>query len=214
MKQDNKNSATVTDTIRRRYNRMAYIFGWMDKIAPAAKPDPWRSRVMAGIRGPRALEVGVGTGKNLPYYPKDISMSAVDFSPKMLSGARLAAQRLELAVDFQEMDIQHLDFPDNLFDTVFATFVFCSVPDPILGLRELRRVCKPDGRLLLLEHMRPRHFAAGLLFDLFNPLTVRISGANINRRTDENIRKAGWHIESEEHLLMDVVRRFQAVPAI
>lgn len=214
MKQDSEDSATHTDTIRRRYNRMAYLFRWMDRIAPATKPDPWRSRLMAGIRGPRALEVGVGIGKNLPYYPKDISMSAVDFSPKMLAGAQLAAQRMQLTVDFQEMDIQHLDFPDNFFDTVFATFVFCSVPDPILGLSELRRVCKPDGRLLLLEHMRPRHFAVGLLFDLFNPLTVRISGANINRRTDENIRKAGWRIEREEHVLMDVVRWFEVVPAI
>jgi ubiquinone/menaquinone biosynthesis C-methylase UbiE len=209
-----QNNASVTDTIRRRYNRMAYLFWWMDRIGPATKPDPWRSRLMAAVRGPRALEVGVGTGKNLPYYPKDVSMSAIDFSPNMLSKARVAAQRLNISVDFQEMDIQHLDFPNNFFDTVFATFVFCSVPDPILGLRELRRVCKPRGRLLLLEHMRPRNFAAGLLFDALNPVTVRISGANINRLTNENILNAGWRIEQEEHLLLDVVRLFQAVPRV
>ena len=207
-----QNNTALTETIRRRYNRMAHIFGWMDRIGPAAKPDPWRSRLMAGISGPRVLEVGVGTGKNLSFYPKGVFISAIDFSPNMLAKAREAAQRLNLAVDFQEMDIQHLDFSDSIFDTVLGTFVFCSVPDPVLGLRELRRVCKPGGRLLLLEHMRPGNFAAGLMFDTFNPLTVRISGANINRRTDENIRKAGWRIERQDHLLFDVVRLFQAAP--
>ncbi len=110
------------------------------------------------------------------------------------------------------MDVQHLEFPDQVFDTVFATFVFCSVPDPVLGLKELRRVCKPDGRLLLLEHMRPGNPLLGTLFDLLNPLVVRMMGANINRRTVENIRRAGWQIRVDEQLSSDIVRWIEAEP--
>ncbi len=107
------------------------------------------------ITGHQALEVGVGTGKNLPYYPREVEITAIDFSPGMLKRARKKASTDDLRVALIEMDVQQLDFPDNYFDTVFATFVFCSVPDPVAGLKELKRVCKPEGKLLLLEHMRP-----------------------------------------------------------
>ena len=86
------------------------------------------------------------------------------------------------------------------------------MPDPVAGLQELRRVCKPDGKLLLLEHMRPENFVLGLIFDLFNPMIVRMTGANINRKTINNIRVAGWQIRAEEHLSSDIVRWIEAVP--
>jgi ubiquinone/menaquinone biosynthesis C-methylase UbiE len=93
-----------------------------------------------------------------------------------------------------------------------SLFVFCSVPDPVLGLRELQRVCKTNGRLLLLEHMRPENPIFGLFFDLINPMVVRMMGANINRRTMENIKCAGWRIRVEEHLSLDIVRWIEAQP--
>jgi len=117
---------------------------------------------------------------------------------------------LGLDVRLLEMDAQCLAFPDNCFDTVFATFVFCSVPDPVQGLRELRRVCKPDGRLLLLEHVRPGNRLLGILFDLINPLIVRMMGANINRKTIDNIKSAGWQIQTTQNLSSDVVRLIEA----
>ena len=110
------------------------------------------------------------------------------------------------------MDVQALDFPDKTFDTVFAAFVFCSVPDPILGLKELHRVCKPNGRLLLLEHMRPENPLLGIFFDLLNPLILRMMGANINRRTIDNIHSAGWKIETVRDLASDIVRWIEARP--
>lgn len=103
-----------------------------------------------------------------------------------------------------------LDFPDHSFDTVLATFVFCSVPDPILGLKELHRVCKPEGKLLLMEHMRPGNPLQGMMFDILNPMVVRMMGANINRRTMDNIRLAGWKVIFEEKLFSDIVRLIEA----
>jgi ubiquinone/menaquinone biosynthesis C-methylase UbiE len=88
------------------------------------------------------------------------------------------------------------------FDAAVATFVFCSVPDPVLGLRELKRVVKSGGSILLLEHTRSPNPMPGAVMDFLNPAVVRMMGANINRRTVENVRLAGLEIEQVEDLGM------------
>jgi ubiquinone/menaquinone biosynthesis C-methylase UbiE len=206
-----KNENFLTDLTRRRYNRVAFLYDLMEAPVEGLRFASWRRRLAGRIAGPTALEVGVGTGKNLAYYPQDVRITAIDFSPRMLARAQKRANKLNLQVDLQEMDVQHLDFADHSFDTVFATFVFCSVPDPVMGLRELRRVSKPEGRLLLLEHMRPDHPVLGWLFDVLNPIVVRMMGANINRKTIDNIRLAGWQIKAEENLSSDIVKIVEAV---
>jgi phosphatidylethanolamine/phosphatidyl-N-methylethanolamine N-methyltransferase len=199
---------------QRRYDRLAFAYDIMEAPLERFRFAGWRQRLRNRIKGPAALEVGVGTGKNFPYYPSGVQIVGVDLSPRMLANARRKASNRDLSVDLREMDVQNLDFPDHRFDTVFATFVFCSVPDPVDGLRELRRVCTPTGRLLLLEHMRPENVVLGLIFDALNPMVVRMMGANINRRTMDNIRSAGWNVRIEEKLSSDIVRWIEAVPWI
>lgn len=82
-----------------------------------------------------------------------------------------------------------MDFADDTFDMVFTTCVFCSVPDPVKGLLEIRRVCKPNGKIIMIEHVRSEKKALGLVMDIFNPIIVNLYGANINRRTVDNVKK-------------------------
>lgn len=110
------------------------------------------------------------------------------------------------------MDAQHLEFSAGTFDAAVATFVFCSVPDPVVGLRELGRVVRPEGDIWLLEHMRVDKPFVGSLMDALNPLVVRVMGANINRRTLENVQRAGLRLVEATELKGELVRLIHARP--
>jgi len=171
-----------------------------------------RQRLWDQVQGQRVLEVGVGTGRNLPYYPAQSRVVAIDLSPGMLRRAVKRAERLGRQVDFILADAQRLPFREGSFDTITATCVFCSVPDPVQGLRELRRVSRREGSTLLLEHVRARNPFLGKVMDWMNPVAVRMSGANINRRTVENVKLAGLAVEREESFLMSIVKMLRVRP--
>jgi ubiquinone/menaquinone biosynthesis C-methylase UbiE len=199
-------------TARRRYDRIVRLYDFLEWPIEHFRFASWRVRLKDRIRGDRVLEAGVGTGKNLPYYPEDSDITAIDLSPRMLERARTRATKIGSKVELLEANVHQLDFPNHYFNRILATFVFCSVPDPVAGLRELRRVCKPDGRLFLLENVRPGNAVLGRIFDFFNPLVVQTVGANINRRTLDNVLNAGWQIQAAESLSSDVIWWIEAVP--
>jgi len=197
---------SATEIIRKRYDRTARFYDCMDFMIR----EETRKRVIEMAHG-RVLEVGVGTGKNLRFYPAGCEVTGIDFSPGMLRRAEQRAREIS-NITLMEMDVQDLKFPDNSFDTIVATCVFCSVPDPVRGLEELRRVCKPDGQLLFLEHIRSTRRLLGLMMDLFNPLTVRIIGSNINRRTLDNMKAAGLHLKAVDTISMEILKLVAAQP--
>jgi ubiquinone/menaquinone biosynthesis C-methylase UbiE len=196
-----------TERIRRIYNRTAKFYDLMDRMIKLES----RKKVLQMAKG-QVLEVGVGTGQNLPHYPPGCEVTGIDFSPEMLKRAKKRAKESPVPVKLLEMDAQNMDFPDNTFDTVLATCVFCSVPDPIKGLKELKRVCKSGGQIILLEHVRSDNPVLGLIMDILNPLAVSLIGPNINRRTVENVRKAGIKINSVEDAQGKIVKLIVAEP--
>lgn len=165
----------------------------------------WREKLFSRLEGQRILEVGVGTGKNLDYYPPGKEVTGIDTSERMLDRARKKAARLGLPFTLSKMDAQALEFPDSSFEAIVSTFVFCSVPDPVRGLEEVHRLLKAKGKAYFLEHVRPRGFR-GWIFDFLNPPVAGIMGANINRHTVRNIERAGFRILLEENLFSDIFK--------
>lgn len=141
------------EKIKNRYNRISKIYDLIEKPMEALSMRHWRKDLIEKIEGQKVLEVGVGTGKNLLYYPKDLEITAIDFSENMLEKANHKIED-QKNIRLIEMNVEDMNFPDNSFDTIITSFVFCSVPNPVDGLKEMRRVCKKSGKILMLEHMR------------------------------------------------------------
>lgn len=192
--------ASETSATRRRYDRIAPAYDLFEKLVEAVIYQDWRKMIWEKLEGGKVLEVGVGTGKNIPYYPSGGQVSGIDLSPKMLARAFRRRDQLGAHVELSVMDVQDLEFADGSFDAAVATFVFCSVPDPVRGIAELRRVVRPGGQILLLEHTRAKVDWLGRFMDAVDPLAVRVMGPHINRKTVENAQAGGLQIETVDDL--------------
>lgn len=208
-----KHDSGQTEHTKKRYNTTSAVYNIMEWPVEQLWYKTWRKKLWSKVTGPRVLEIGVGTGKNIPWYPDNIEITGIDLSSGMLKRAKkLSAEVKNDPITLREMDAQDLDFPDNLFDEVVATFVFCSVPDPILGLKEALRVTKPGGKLYLLEHMLSKNTGfASVMKKLDFPIHY-LSGVHIARKTVKNVEKAGWEMEQVQELTSNgIFRLIEAV---
>lgn len=203
-----------TRVTQQRYDRQASLYDLKELPMELVGFGRLRKLLWQSVKPGRLLEIGVGTGKNLPHHPDGARVVAIDISPRMLRRAAVKVEREGRAVDLVLADAQKLPFRDASFDGVAATFVFCSVPDAVRGLDEARRVVKPgSGRVDLLEHVRSGWAVAGWVMDRLNPMVVRMMGANINRDTVGNVARAGIEIDEVESRGLGIVKLIHGRPA-
>ncbi|HID27452.1 MAG TPA: class I SAM-dependent methyltransferase [Methanosarcinales archaeon] len=196
---------TKTYKIKSRYNRYAYFYDLLEAPVEFLVFGKWRKSILENLKG-RILEVGIGTGKNLKYYPDGGSIIGIDFSEKMLEKAKPKAND-EDKVSLIRMDGQKLGFNSNIFDYIITTFVLCSIPDPIVALKEMKRVCKINGKIIMLEHVKSKNQLIAMVSEILNPITLFLFGFYVNRDTIENIKNAGLNIIEEKNLaLKDVFK--------
>jgi ubiquinone/menaquinone biosynthesis C-methylase UbiE len=196
--------------IRKRYDRIAPYFEGLEAVMEGLFFKNWRKKLWTKVDGYHILEVGVGTGKNFDYYPADARITAIDFSQEMLKQAAHKKARKNISVELNLMDVQSLYFADNSFDTVIGSFVFCSVPLPLKGLKELYRVCKPGGQVLLLEHVLSSKPVIARVMNFINPAIVALAGANINRNTVKNVKACGFASVRVDERSGDIIKLIEA----
>ena len=209
---DNRRRQDTLQT-RQRWDRLAKHYGIVESLSEWYLK-PFRKLLWTNATG-RILEAGAGTGLNIAFYPANAPVTATDLSGTMLLKARERARQRKRDVLFEEADLCSLPFADRSFDTAVATFVFCSVADPASCLKEMGRVTKPGGRILLLDHVRIELPVIGPLMDRLNAATVRIAGEHINHRMEEFVRTAGLEIiESRRLGLMGIIQFILARPGL
>jgi ubiquinone/menaquinone biosynthesis C-methylase UbiE len=156
------------------------------------------------------LEIAVGTGRNLPFYPADVRLTGIELSPEMLAFARRRARESGIEVDLRAGDAQDLPFPDAHFDTVVATLALCTIPDDRQAVTEAARVLRPGGRLLLLEHVRSPILPVRVLQGILNPLSVLLENDHLLREPMRHVEDAGLVVESLERSKWGIVERLAA----
>lgn len=194
---------------RRKWDRAAPLFDLMAGEGAEKRWHPHKQKLFGRMGNGRVLFLALGTGLDIPCFPPQRHITAIDISPEML---RMAAPRIAAYngdIDARVMDVHDLQFEDNAFDQIFTSCTFCSVPNPIAGLSSLYRVLKPGGELLMFEHTGSRYFPFNLILNVMTPLSARF-GPAMNRPTVDNVRRAGFEIHNVEHVYLDVVKIIRA----
>jgi len=150
--------------------------------------------------GDKVLDVGVGTGLSLPLFPRYCDVTGIDISSAMLKKAKEKTNKLNLNhIELMEMDAMNLEFPDNSFDKVFISHVVSVVPDPYKTMSEVKRVCKRNGKIVVVNHFRSPNKMVGSVVRMLNPITKKI-GWRTDLSLDEFIKKANLCVEKKYKL--------------
>lgn len=202
----------LKEEIRQKYDKFAPWYDLAEGIQEFLGVKRLRRKLVQRASG-KVLEIAVGTGKNLRYYPRACQLTALDLSPAMLAIARKRAERLGLNATFLVMDAETLAFPDQSFDTVVSSLTLCTFPDPVAALREIARVCRSDGRILPLEHGRSDREWLGRWQDRRADRHAKALGCRWNRKPLELIRQAGLTLISAKRTFFGIFHEIEAMPS-
>lgn len=204
-----RDNAAETERVRRSQDRNASRYDRQISFFERNLFAGGRQWVCGQARG-RVLELAVGTARNLPHYPADVTLTAVELSPQMLAIGSRRATELAREVDLRLGDAQALEFPDGSFDTVVCTLGLCTIPNPRRAVAEAWRVLRPGGQILLLEHVRSPLLPVRALQRLLEPLSVRFAADHLTREPLDYLRAEGFQIERFERSKWGIVERISA----
>ena len=199
---------------RQRYDRVAPFYDLLDLPFEYRRYRPMRPQLFAGISG-SILDAGVGTGRNLPFYPDGCRVTGIDSSPGMIARARKRRDKHGGDVELLEMNVLATTFPDRHFDAIVATFLFCVLDDELQlpALRELKRICKPGGVIRFLEYSYSSDPFRRFIMKLWAPWVRWVYGAGFDRKTEQYFPQAGLELVEQRFLYRDTIGLIVARPA-
>jgi ubiquinone/menaquinone biosynthesis C-methylase UbiE len=197
-----------TTFARNRFDELAPSYDWQMRIFETLLFGDGRRWAASQAEGD-TLEIAVGTGRNLAYYPTGVRLTGVELSDKMLERARVRARRLGRQIELRQGDAQSLDFADESFDTVVDTCGLCTIPDDVAAIREARRVLRPGGKLLLLEHVRSPLSWVRTGERLVEPLMAR-DADHLLRDPLDHLEQEGFVVNYVARLKLGIVERVRA----
>ena len=195
----------------RQYQRIAPFYDLLELPFEYGRYRRLRRLVFDGLSG-RILDAGVGTGRNVEFYPQGAEVVGIDISPAMLARAARRLKQSSAAIELREMDVSRLDFPAGSFDIAVATFLFCVLPEELQrpALRELGRVVRTDGSIRLLDYVRPQRPLRRAIAGLWEPWIAWAYGASFDRSTEELIPDAGLELVKAKFVVNDLVKMLTA----
>jgi ubiquinone/menaquinone biosynthesis C-methylase UbiE len=190
-----------------RYQRIAPFYDLLDSPFEHGRYRRIRPELFRELSG-RILDAGVGTGRNIAYYPPGAEMVGIDLSYRMIGRADRRADRLGRKIELHQMDVTRLAFPAGSFDAAVASFLFCVLPDAMQepALNEIRRVVKPGGEVRLLEYVQPTGPFRAFIARLWAPWMHWAYGAGFDRNTEQHAVAAGFKVMESRYVVPDLLK--------
>ncbi|MCP5087604.1 MAG: class I SAM-dependent methyltransferase [Rhodobacteraceae bacterium] len=195
------------------YRHIARFYDLLDLPFENSRYKPLRQELFKDAEG-FLLDAGVGTGRNFPHYPKSCQVTGIDLSPAMLSRARWRREKLGATIELREMNVLEMNFADDSFDSVVSTFLFCVLDDELQlpALKEIRRVCRPDGRIHILEYAISEDPLRRFIMKLWAPWVRFAYGAEFDRNTEQYLETAGLEQVECRFLYRDIIKLLTVRP--
>lgn len=208
---DNAHTTPLVDVVTQaKWDKLAPNFDVMAGKGAEKRWEPFKRELFGHMRkDAKILFLALGTGLDIPFFPTGRHITAIDISPKMLDMAQPRIDAYDGQIDARALDVHQLDFAEHSFDQVFTSCTFCSVPNPVEGLRKLRGVLKPGGELYMFEHTGSAYYPFTFMMNLMTRLTSRF-GPDMNRTTVANVRAAGFELVEVNNIFLDVVKTIEA----
>ncbi len=203
------NPTARNQTTRDKWDRAAATFDLMAGQGAEKRWSPNKQKLFSRMGEGKILFMALGTGLDICCFPPHRNITAIDISPEMLKHAQPRIAQYNGNINAEVMDVHNMPFEPHHFDQIFTSCTFCSVPEPVDGLKALRKVLKPGGELLMFEHTGSAFFPFNLMLNIMTPLAQKL-GPAMNRPTVKNVRKAGFEIIEVEHIYLDVVKTIRA----